>query len=99
LFAKFTKERGGPNIHIPNPPEVSHTANYGVVKVNDYLSLEDILNNIKPITTEKPTHMELLDIGSNYGQHFGFILYRTTTDKFKQLKLSGNLTHQIYFQF
>ncbi len=91
LFEKYTKERNAPQILIPKPPEVSQTANYGVVKVNDYLSLNDLLDKIKPISSEKPKHMELLDIGPNYGQHFGFILYRTSINKFKNLKLSGNL--------
>jgi len=68
---------------------VPHTAHYGAVKILDYLSLEDILNKMKPITSEKPMHMELLNIGTNYGQHFGYTLYRTTADKFKHLKLTG----------
>ncbi len=84
LFEKFHKERKTPTIAIPKPPEVEQAAHYGVVKVHDYLSLEDLLNKIKP------KHMELLDIGPNYGQHFGFILYRTPINKIKHLKLTGN---------
>ncbi|CAG2182393.1 unnamed protein product, partial [Oppiella nova] len=45
---------------------------------------------MKPIVTEKPQHMESLNIGSNYGQNFGFILYRLAhVNKFKHLKLTG----------
>jgi len=69
---------------------VTPAAHYGTVKIHDYLSLEDILNQMKPIISEKPKHMELLDIGTNYGQHFGFILYKTSANKFKHLKISGN---------
>ncbi len=90
MFEKFHKERNTPYVAIPKPPEVEHIAYYGVVKVHDFLSLDDLLNKIKPITSEKPKHMELLDIGSNYGQHFGFILYRTSINKIKHLKLTGN---------
>ncbi len=90
MFEKFNKERNAPKILIPKPPDVSQIANYGVVKVNDYLSLNDLLDKIKPISSEKPLHMELLDIGPNYGQNFGFILYRTSINKFKNLKLLGN---------
>jgi len=90
LYEKFHKERNSPKILVPKPPEVEHTANYGVVKVHDYLSLNDLLNKIKPIVSEKPKHMELLDIGPNYGQHFGFILYRTSINKVKHLKIMGN---------
>ena len=90
MFEKFQKQNG-PNIPIPKPPEVEQAAHYGVVKIIDYLPLETLLSKIKPITSEKPQHMELINIGTNYGQHFGFILYRTTTNKFKNLKLAGNL--------
>jgi hypothetical protein len=55
----------------------------------DYLSLEDLLIKIKPIESTEPKHMELLDIGPNYGQNFGFILYRISAHKFKHLKISG----------
>ncbi|CAG2166179.1 unnamed protein product, partial [Oppiella nova] len=90
LIEKFTKERGLPQLSIPKPPVVSLTTGYGKLKVKDYLSLEDVLIKIKPIVTEKPQHMELLNIGSNYGQNFGFILYRlSNVTKFKHLKVTG----------
>ncbi len=99
LFEKFHKERNTPQIAIPKPPEVEKAKHYGVVKVHDYLSLEDLLNKIKPITSEKPKYMELLDIGPNYGQHFGFILYRTSINKIKNLKLASNQKQQSLMKF
>ncbi|CAG2183185.1 unnamed protein product, partial [Oppiella nova] len=90
LIEKFTKERGLPQLLIPKPPAVSLTIGYGKLKVKDFLSLEDVLTKIKPIVTEKPQHMESLNIGSNYGQNFGFTLYRlANVNKFKHLKLTG----------
>jgi hypothetical protein len=66
---------------------------YGVIKVKDYLPFDDVLSAVKPIVTDKPTAMELLNLGPNYGQHYGFINYRLNgLQKFKHLKLSGNLS-------
>ena len=90
MIEKFTKERGLPQLLIPKPPVVSLTTGYGKLKVKDYLSLEDVLTQMKPIVTEKPQHMELLNITQNSGQSYGFILYRLTNlNKFKHLKLTG----------
>jgi hypothetical protein len=92
LFEKFNKERKGPQIIIPKPPVVSHTAHYGSVKPIDFLSFNDILSKIKIIDSEKPKYMEMINIGTNYGQNFGFILYRTSINKTKELKLTGGVS-------
>ncbi|CAG2121519.1 unnamed protein product, partial [Medioppia subpectinata] len=93
LVEKFVKERGLPQLLIPKPPEYLKPKAYGKVKVVDYLSLEDVLSKIKPIVTQKPTHMELLNLGDNHGQHFGFINYRLANlQKFKHLKLTGGVS-------
>ncbi|CAG2121282.1 unnamed protein product, partial [Medioppia subpectinata] len=63
LIEKFNKERSQPKLLISKPPELIKPKAYGKVKVVDYLSLEDVLSKIKPIVTEKPTHMELLNLG------------------------------------
>ncbi|CAG2178924.1 unnamed protein product, partial [Oppiella nova] len=87
---KFTKERGLPQLLVPKPPTYVTPVSYGKLKVKDYLSLEDVLTQMKPIVTEKPQHMELLNITKNTGQHYGFILYRLNKlNKFKHLKLTG----------
>ena len=90
MVEKFTKERGLPQLLVPKPPTYVAPVSYGKIMVRDYLSLEDVLTQMKPIVTEKPQHMELLNIGSNYGQNYGFILYRLAKlQKFKHLKLTG----------
>ena len=86
----MTKERGLPKTYVPEPPKVLEAANYGVVEVKDYLNFEDLLSLIKPIESTEPKYMEMLNIGSNFGQNFGFILYRINTNKFKHLKITGN---------
>ncbi|CAG2177971.1 unnamed protein product, partial [Oppiella nova] len=90
LIVKFTKERGLPQLLVPKPPTYVTPVSYGKLKVKDYLSLEDVLRQMKPIVTEKPQHMELLNITNKTGQHYGFILYRLNKlNKFKHLKLTG----------
>ncbi|CAG2175721.1 unnamed protein product, partial [Oppiella nova] len=71
LIDKFNKERSQPDIYIPKPPEYVPPVSYGKLKVKDYLSLEDVLTQMKPIVTEKPQHMELLNITQNSGQSYG----------------------------
>ena len=91
MIDKFNKERSQPDIYIPKPPEYIPPVSYGKLKVKDYLSLEDVLTQMKPMVTEKPQHMELLNITQNSGQSYGFILYRLKNlNKFKHLKLTGN---------
>ncbi len=80
-----------PKVKILVPPKENLKANYGVVKVTEYLTLNDILNKIKPIASEHPKQMELIDIGTNYGQNWGFILYRTKVPKIKNLIIKGLL--------
>ena len=89
IYTKLAKERHFPKIHIPEPPKVESAAHYGVIKIIDYLSFEDLLSKITPIESNEPKHMELINIGHNYGQNFGFIVYRISTNKFKHLKITG----------
>ena len=71
------------------------TAGYGLIKIVDHLSLEDLLDKITPIESQEPKYMELLDIGHNFGQNFGFIVYRMSVHKFKQLELTGQTSLEV----
>ncbi len=85
LIAKYVKDKKLPDLHIPNVPAVVPAEAYGVVKIKDYLSLDDILGQLQPIHVNgKPKHMEEL------GQAFGFILYRISAPKFKHLNYQVN---------
>jgi hypothetical protein len=90
LIEKLHKERPNlPKVKIPVPPKESLKGNYGVIKVTQHLTHKDILAKIKPIASEEPKQMELIDIGLNYGQNFGFIVYRTKIPKIKNLIIKG----------
>jgi hypothetical protein len=96
LIEKLHKERPNlPKVKIPVPPKESLKGNYGVIKVTEYLTLNDILAKIKPIASEEPKQMELIDIGQNYGQNFGFIHYRTKIPKITNLIIKGQLFFNI----
>ncbi|XP_054162502.1 beta-galactosidase-1-like protein 2 [Oppia nitens] len=91
LITKFIKERGLPQLKTPQPPTPALTVGYGKLKIKDHLTLDQVLAKVKPvIVTDRPQHMEMLTVGKNYGQMFGFINYRLTNlKKFKHIKLTG----------
>jgi hypothetical protein len=62
-----------------------------MINITDYLSYNDLLTHIKSYKSEKPIHPEMLDIGPNYGQNYGFTVYRTTIPKSKILKFSTGI--------
>jgi hypothetical protein len=86
IFEKFAKERNLPKLRIPETPKPEMAASYGVVKITDQLSYSDLFTLVKSYKYENPIHPELLDIGPNYGQNFGFTVYRTTIPKSKNFK-------------
>ncbi|CAG2102510.1 unnamed protein product [Medioppia subpectinata] len=90
LIEQFITERGLPKLAAPAVPAPPKSHAYGRVDVKDYIPFDQLLSQLKPIITDKPQHMELLDLGNSYGQHYGFINYRLANlTKFKHLKLKG----------
>lgn len=90
MIEKLHKERPElPKVKVHDQPKESLKANYGVVNVTHYLTLYDLLSHIKPINSDHPKQMEMIDIETNYGQNFGFILYRTKIPKIKNMILKG----------
>jgi len=87
VIEKLIEEKSLPKLKIPEPPKVSEKASYGTIKVLEYLTLNDLLKLIKPIASDSPKHMETIDIKPNYGQNFGFIIYRTKVSKFSKMTL------------
>jgi len=94
LNERFLK-RNWPKIKTPSPPKEIMAHSYGVINVTEYIPYNQILSKIKAIKSINPIYMELIDIGPNYGQNFGFILYRTEIPKSKQLKISS----KVYLNF
>ncbi len=90
MIEKLHNERPNlPKAKTPTPPKEDPKAHYGVIKVTKYLNFDVLLSKIIPIASDHPKHMESLDIGPNYGQNFGFTLYRTKVPKIKNLVLKG----------
>ena len=97
---KLHKERPQlPKIKIPEPPKESLKAHYGVINVTQYISLSDVLTKTKSVSVNNSVSMEMINIGSDYGQNFGFILYRTKIPKIKELILKSilNLMKCLFF--
>jgi hypothetical protein len=85
VIEKLAKERNFPKLKIPEPPKENLKASYGTIKVLEYLTLNELLKLIKPIASDLPKHMEMIDIKPNYGQNFGFTVYRTEVQKFSKI--------------
>ena len=63
---------------LPPLPKPIERVAYEKVAVHAEMSLDHLLRNIKPLTMFQTTSMEMLDLGSNYGQSHGYIVYRKT---------------------
>ena len=79
-MANLIKEKKLPKINIPDPPKEKPIRAYGNIKIIDYLTLDDLTKQIKPVITKAKT-MEQFDQG------YGFILYRFSNTKYNQLKV------------
>ena len=82
LYEKLVSTGRHPKIHIPEPTNVPLTYAYGKQSIHETISLNDLLTHVKHkfANIAKPVAMEMLNYGKNYGQRFGFILYRIQTD-------------------
>ncbi len=85
VIEKLAKERYFPKLKIPELSKENLKASFGTIKVLEYLTLNELLKLIKPIASDSPKHMEMIDIKPNYGQNFGFTVYRTEVQKFSKI--------------
>ena len=77
LYQKLVASGRFPKIYLPEIPPAPQASAYGKVPIEKVLSLEHILEHAQRFThLKKPVPMELLDLGKDYGQRFGFVLYR-----------------------
>ena len=58
--------------------EESPIAYYGDISLREYLSLNEILSCVTPFSSEYPVPMEMFKIHEDYGQSYGYTIYRTT---------------------
>ena len=67
-----------PKLRLPDqPPEVQKAHAYGQIDVYSYYPLESLLELATRFTNiSEPVSMEHLNFSSNYGQRYGFVLYR-----------------------
>jgi len=86
LIVKLVADRKLPKYNIPDPPKVEAAEGYGTIKITDYLTFDDLLSKITPKEDTTAKHMEL------YDQGFGYILYRISHQKFKQLTLTKGVS-------
>ncbi|XP_054162204.1 beta-galactosidase-1-like protein 3 [Oppia nitens] len=77
LIQKFNDERKLPKLRTQLPPPINKAANYGVINITEKLSLSQVLKYIKPFQSKTVVSMENINLGPNFGQNYGFTLYRT----------------------
>ena len=87
MIEQLMKDGKIPATHWPSTPQETNKAKYKTLNIIHQLPLEAILRHVKPIRSDNPMPMEMLDIGENFGQQFGFTLYRTSIPMIKKLQL------------
>lgn len=80
-----------PKLILPdNPPEVQIAQQYGNLQINEWIPLDTMLEQcIRFENMTKSISMELLNLGPDYGQRFGFILYRIQTKPIGTYEITG----------
>ena len=69
-----------PKTYLPDVPKASHAHAFGKVAIIQRLPLEAILSRARKFTNvQKPVSMELLNYTKDYGQRYGFVVYRVET--------------------
>lgn len=95
-FRQLLKEHNLILTPLPPIPQNSPKVALGEVSVKESLQFEDLIKHLpsKPSVHKNPTFMEFLDIYEGSGQSFGWILYRSTFESGKSLRLKGTLQHR-----
>jgi len=91
MIEQLMKDGKIPETRWPSTPQETKKVKYETLNITHQLSLEDILRHVKSIKSVNLMPMEMLDIGENFGQQFGFILYRTSTSVFNKVHLINGL--------
>ena len=93
LYEKLVSTGRLPKLHLPPVPKHSNAHAYGKLAVHERLPLESILSHARKFTNvHKPVSMELLNHGKDYGQRYGWVLYRVETDHaINDYEINGNV--------
>ena len=89
----FNTERNLPELERPDPPAPHLAVGYGVLLVKEQLRLDRVVESMSypSYRSVYPVSMENINIGYNYGQNFGFTLYRTKIPKSNSIKFTKGL--------
>ena len=87
MIEQLMKDGKIPATRWPSTPQETKKVKYETLKINQQLPLEAILNHVRPIKSVNTMPMHMLDIGDNFGQQFGFTLYRTSIPVIEELEL------------
>jgi hypothetical protein len=93
LIERFNTERNAPKLKQYLPPKHNRAVSYGVIEMTEQLCLYHILSNIKSYSSKSPVSMENINIEPNYGQNFGFTLYRTSIPVSKVITFSKGMNN------
>ena len=88
MIEKFNRESNLTELNKVDVPEPNKARNYGVLQINEQLSLNNILYRLPSYLSKYPVSMENINVGPNYGQNFGFTLYRTVMPKGRAIKFT-----------
>lgn len=77
MYLKLVATGRLPKTYLPDIPPAPKARAYGKLQIEKTLPFESILEQAPKFTNmKKPVPMELLNLGKDYGQRFGFVLYR-----------------------
>ena len=100
LIEEFTQQRNLSQLDRPEAPSAELAVGYGSIRIQEQLTLAQLLANMTSYRSRHPVSMENINIGPNYGQNFGFTLYRTHIRQCQAINFTKgkwlNIRHQEY---
>ncbi|XP_052806143.1 beta-galactosidase-1-like protein 2 isoform X2 [Mya arenaria] len=82
---------GPQGITLPDIPGDSRVKAYGNRTASGYIRFETFLSSVKSVELERPVPMEMLQTNGEYGQNFGFTLYRANVPHTSAVMAFANL--------
>ncbi|KAJ6656074.1 hypothetical protein lerEdw1_004480 [Lerista edwardsae] len=77
---------------LPLPPLFSNKASYGVIQMQQYISLWEVVSLLlEPLKSVRPVNMENLQVNNGNGQAYGYVLYETQIPGEGQLYSGGHV--------
>ena len=90
LHQKLVTEGRLPKLALPEVPDVLPAVAYGNATIQNWLPLESLLKRCtKFVNAPQPVPMEVLNHGLDYGQRYGFVLYRVEGKPIQSYEVRG----------